>query len=93
MSAAYATGFFANMASFAFASDHLVDLIPCDTVAALVIAAAARAYSAATAAAAAKVYHAASAESYPLQATHVVNDILAPFWSAHPPPLRLPLTG
>ena len=91
MSAAYATGFFANMASFAFASDHLVDLIPCDTVAALVIAAAARAYSAATAAAAAKVYHAASAVSHPLPVWYG-TELMAKFWSANPPAFRLPFT-
>lgn len=94
--AAYAAGFFTSTSSFAFGSDHILDLIPCDTVAALVIAAAAAAVAEADSAGAAaptaaRVYHSASSESYPLTAAYAVNE-MEPFWSANPPPLRLPVT-
>lgn len=91
----YAAGFFSNVSSMAFASDYIMDLIPCDTVAALVIASAAAAAAEADsdmAGTAAKLYHAASAESYPLPVWYTVSQ-MAMFWSANPPPLRLPLTG
>uniref|UniRef100_A0A383WIR0 Fatty acyl-CoA reductase n=1 Tax=Tetradesmus obliquus TaxID=3088 RepID=A0A383WIR0_TETOB len=73
---AYAMGFCQGLGSMAYGSDQVLDLIPCDTVAALVICAAAAAAAdtaADTAQAAAAgtsgattVYHASSSASHPL---------------------------
>lgn len=47
--AGYALGFFQGSASVAYGADHILDLIPCDAVASLVITAAAAASAAAAA--------------------------------------------
>uniref|UniRef100_A0A383WJS7 Fatty acyl-CoA reductase n=1 Tax=Tetradesmus obliquus TaxID=3088 RepID=A0A383WJS7_TETOB len=98
---AYAMGFFQGLGSVAYGSDQRLDLIPCDTVAALVICAAAAATAAAAAdtgkAAAAggsgatTVYHASSSASHPLPIADGFG-YMAEYWAANPPPLRLPLT-
>lgn len=91
--AGYAAGFFHSISSMAYASDYLLDLIPCDTVAALVIAAAAAAAAEAgpSAPADAKIYHAASAHSHPLTVGYAVQEA-AKFWTVNPPPMRLPFS-
>eukprot|EP00775_Hariotina_reticulata_P007405 gene7405-7614_t len=93
----YAAGFFQGVNSIAYRSDYMMDLIPVDTVAALVIAGgayAAAAHStpaAVTAARPTTIFHAASAQSHPLTLRFVL-ETSAKFWSANPPPLVLPLT-
>lgn len=90
-SAAYAMGFFRDLSSVAFASDAIIDLIPVDTTAALVIAAAAAAAAAngPYTGSSARVYHAASAASYPERAPAFFEK-LHDFWTANPPPFKLP---
>lgn len=83
-------GFFHDINSVAFASDAIVDVIPVDTTAALVVAAAAGAtahgpYHGGRA----RVYHAASAASYPHRAPSFFK-MLHDFWNANPPPFKLP---
>ena len=90
--AAYGMGFFHNIGSVAFASDAILDIIPVDVTAALVLAAAAAAaahgpYGTGRA----HVYHAASAASYPEGAPSFFKKLHA-FWSANPPPFKLPFT-
>lgn len=64
--AAYCAGFFHSLDSFAIASDALIDVIPADVVADLIIAAgAAAAAHGPYAGDAARVYHACSAGSHP----------------------------
>eukprot|EP00878_Enallax_costatus_P009179 GHUV01009596.1.p1 GENE.GHUV01009596.1~~GHUV01009596.1.p1 ORF type:complete len:597 (+),score=150.72 GHUV01009596.1:329-2119(+) len=84
----YAAGFFPTKSSMAFASDYILDIIPADVVAALVITAAAAAAEAGTSTTA-KVYHAASAVSHPLPVWYG-TELMARFWSANSPPFRLP---
>jgi hypothetical protein len=80
----------------AYGSDTILDLIPCDTVAALVIVAAAAAaadteQAAGGASLATTIYHASSSASYPLPIADGFG-YMADYWGANPPPLRLPLT-
>jgi hypothetical protein len=79
----------------AYGSDQILDLIPCDTVAALVIAAAAAAAAdteqAAGGSSTTTIYHASSSASYPLPIADGFG-YLADYWSANKTPLRLPLT-
>jgi len=83
-------GLFHNISSVAFSSDAILDIIPVDTTAALVItAAAAAAAHGPYAGDAARVYHAASAASYPEGAPAFFKELNA-FWSANPPPFKLP---
>jgi hypothetical protein len=84
-------GFFHDISSVAFASDAIVDVIPVDTTAYLVVAAAAAAsvhgpYGHGHA----RVYHAASAASYPEGAPSFFKK-LHDFWTANPPSFKLPL--
>uniref|UniRef100_A0A383W7V3 Fatty acyl-CoA reductase n=1 Tax=Tetradesmus obliquus TaxID=3088 RepID=A0A383W7V3_TETOB len=111
---AYGAGFFHSISSMAYASDYLLDLIPCDTVgdsfdlrlpdylldlipcdtvAALINAAAAAGAADAGPAAApgVTIYHAASAAVYPLHMAKAIG-AMAEFWTANPPPLRLPFS-
>lgn len=93
--AGYALGFFQGTAGVAYASDMIIDLIPCDTVAQMVIAAAAAAacsYGSAAADQAATIYHACSSESHPLPLPQAF-DALHMFWTRNPACLCLPLTG
>eukprot|EP00879_Flechtneria_rotunda_P002618 GHRR01002820.1.p1 GENE.GHRR01002820.1~~GHRR01002820.1.p1 ORF type:complete len:370 (+),score=99.23 GHRR01002820.1:161-1270(+) len=89
----YSLGFYHSINGVAFASDYILDLIPCDVVAALVItaAAAAVAETGPNASSSAKVYHAASAHSHPLMMSYSFSK-MSEFWQANPPPLRLPFT-
>ncbi|WIA32702.1 hypothetical protein OEZ86_005888 [Tetradesmus obliquus] len=101
--ASYAMGFCQGLGSMAYGSDQVLDLIPCDTVAALVICAAAAAAAAADTAAdtaqaaaagtsgATTVYHASSSASHPLPIADAFS-YMAEYWTANPPPLCLPLT-
>eukprot|EP00878_Enallax_costatus_P001418 GHUV01001568.1.p1 GENE.GHUV01001568.1~~GHUV01001568.1.p1 ORF type:complete len:569 (+),score=137.92 GHUV01001568.1:356-2062(+) len=88
----YAAGFFSHITSVAYGSDYIMDLIPADVVAALVLAAAAAGLvSSSSGTPALAIYHAASAESHPCP-LKLVFDIMGKFWEKNPPPLRLPLT-
>jgi hypothetical protein len=83
-------GFFNDIDSVAFASDAIVDIIPVDTTAYLVVAAAAAAsahgpYRHGHA----RVYHAASAASNPEGAPSFFKK-LHDFWTANPPSFKLP---
>jgi hypothetical protein len=87
---AYGLGFFHDSSSIGFSSDAVIDIIACDTVAMLLIAAVAGA----TAHGpwdngAARVYHACSAESHP-ESSISFFEYLHTFWSANPPPFKLP---
>jgi hypothetical protein len=91
--AGYAVGFFQGVFSVAFGSDYIMDIIPCDVVAAVTIAAAAKA-SAVCGTPAAKqvpIYHACSAHCHPLT-LGMVFDANSKFWRDNPPPLTLPGT-
>lgn len=99
---AYAMGFCQGLGSMVYGSDQVLDLIPCDTVAALVICAGAAAAAADTAADTAQaaaagtsgattVYHASSSASHPLPIADAFS-YMAEYWTANPPPLCLPLT-
>jgi hypothetical protein len=71
-----------------------MDLIPADTVGAVVVAAGAAALeSSGTAQASSKlaIYHAASGHSYPCPLPYVL-DVVGRFWEVNPPPLLLPLS-
>jgi hypothetical protein len=85
--AAYALGFFQGRTSLAYNSDTFLDLIPADTVAALVIAAAANAASSPDVA----IYHATSSGSHPLPIGYAL-DRMRRFWKKNPPPIKLPFT-
>lgn len=90
----YALGFFQGLRSVAYPSDTILDLIPADVVAALVItagAAAAAIYGSVAADRSAVIFHAASAESHPLTISHCFREMQR-FWRANPPPLCLPAT-
>lgn len=90
MCAAYGVGLFHDIGSVAFASDAILDLIPVDLTAALVIAsAAAAAVHGPYAGNRARVYHSASAASYPEGAPSFFKNLNS-FWSANPPPFKLP---
>jgi hypothetical protein len=102
--AAYAMGFFQGLSSVAYGSDQILDLIPCDTVAALVIAAAAaaaadtqlslatsKAGSSSSSSGTTTIYHASSSASHPMPIADGFS-YMADYWTANPPPLRLPLT-
>jgi len=86
-------GFFQGVFSVAFGSDYIMDIIPCDVVASLTIAAAAKAASVHGSAAANEVpiYHACSGHCHPLPLSNVF-DANSKFWQANPPPLTLPGT-
>jgi hypothetical protein len=86
-------GFFQGLSSVAYGSDQVVDLIPCDTVAALIITAAAAGTEQQTAecSSTTTIYHAASSASYPLPIADAFA-YMADYWEANPPPLRLPAT-
>jgi hypothetical protein len=76
----------------AYGSDTFLDLIPADTVASLVIAAAAAAsatYGSPSADSGAVIFHAASSQSYPLTIS-MAFERMGIFWKANPPPLCLP---
>lgn len=91
----YAVGFFAHITSVAYGSDYIMDLIPADVVAALVLTTAAAGLvdssSGQVAARPVAIYHAASAQSHPCPLTLVFN-IISKFWELNPPPLVLPAT-
>lgn len=90
----YALGFFQGVRSVAYGSDTILDLIPADVVAALVItagAAAAATSGHSSADIAAVIFHAASAESNPLTIKRSFQE-MGRFWRANPPPLCLPAT-
>lgn len=98
--AAYALGFFQGSSSVAFGADHILDLIPGDTVASLVVTAGAAA-AAATAAGSTcvpgqqngstTIYHAASSGSYPLSVVPAFS-YMHSYFKDNPAPLRLPFT-
>lgn len=87
MFAAYALGFFQGRKSLAYNSDTFLDLIPADSVAALVIAAAADTATSPTVA----IYHATSSGSHPLLIGYAL-DRMRRFWKDNPPPIKLPFT-
>jgi hypothetical protein len=91
--AGYAAGFFPGAFAVAFGSDYHMDIIPCDVVAAVTIAAAAKSSAAhgSTAADEVPIYHACSAHSHPLPLGEVFS-CAAKFWTDNPPPLCLPAT-
>jgi hypothetical protein len=91
--AGYAVGFFQGVFSIAYGSDYIMDIIPCDVVAAVTIAAAAKAASAHNSPAAQEVpiYHACSGHCHPVLLGSVF-DANARFWKPNPPPLVLPGT-
>ena len=70
-----------------------MDLIPCDVVAGVTLAAAAKASSLYSSAAAEEVaiYHACSAHVNPVT-LGTVFDCNARFWTRNPPPMKLPYT-
>jgi hypothetical protein len=71
-----------------------MDLIPADTVGAVVLAAGAAALESSgrpQSAANLTIYHAASGHSYPCPLPYVL-DVVSKFWEANPPPLLLPLS-
>jgi hypothetical protein len=80
----------------AYGGDQILDLIPCDTVAALVTAAAAAVaadteQAAGSSSSSTTIYHASSSASYPLPIADGFG-YLAEYWNANRTPLRLPLT-
>ena len=91
--AGYAVGFFQGVFSIAYGSDYIMDIIPCDVVASVTIAAAAKAASVRGSPAAAEVpvYHACSGHCHPVS-LGMIFDANARFWKANPPPLVLPGT-
>jgi hypothetical protein len=92
--AGFGLGFLQGMSSVAYSSDTLLDIIPADTVAHLIIsagAAAAATYGSPCADRAAVIFHAAASESNPLPIKHAF-DIMGAFWRANPPSVTLPAT-
>eukprot|EP00878_Enallax_costatus_P019662 GHUV01020746.1.p1 GENE.GHUV01020746.1~~GHUV01020746.1.p1 ORF type:complete len:334 (+),score=62.91 GHUV01020746.1:285-1286(+) len=92
---AYAFGFFQGVSGVAYSSDYICDLIPCDTVAMMIIAATAEAVqrsSRGSGAVKATIYHACASESHPYTLTQGLSDLQS-FWALNPPPLKLPATG
>lgn len=90
----YGQGFLHGVSSVAFSSDTLLDIVPADTVAHLVIsagAAAAATYGSPCADRAAVIFHAAASQSNPLSIKQAF-DIMAAFWKSNPPPQTLPAT-
>ena len=87
----YGAGFFSSIDGVAYASDAFLDLIPVDTVSSLILAAAAAAAAggAAYPGDAAKVYHAASADSFPLSIVKAYEN-LHKAWTGNACPARLP---
>lgn len=92
--AAYGMGCFHDLSMVAFASDAVIDLIPVDTTAALVVASAAAGLTHATRASSdegrARVYCAASAHSYP-QSAPSLFERANKWWTLNPSPFKLPL--
>lgn len=94
--AAYAAGFFHNLNGVAYASDPFAELVPVDTVSALIIAAAAAAVSSSggnssssSISTSAVVYHASSTCSHSARVPDVF-EMGKLFWTANPPAYRLP---
>lgn len=88
----YGIGFFHAQSGIAFSSDNILDLIPVDTTAALVIAAAScAAANGPLANGKARVFHATSAASHPRGIVEHLS-LLRDFWVANPPPFCLPFT-
>lgn len=90
----YAVGFFHGPFAVAFGSDYIMDIIPCDIVASVTLAAAAKAasqYGDAAAAARTPIYHACSAHTHTLP-LGIVFDCNSRFWPLNPAPLVLPGT-
>lgn len=92
----YAVGFFPHITSVAYGSDYIMDLIPADVVAAVVLAGAAAGVvssskKGAGGLGAVAIYHAASAHSH-TATLKLVFDIIGQFWAKNPPPFRLPGT-
>lgn len=76
----------------AFSSDTILDIIPADTAAYLIIsagAAAAATYGSLCADRSSVIFHAAASESSPL-AVRQAFEALSSFWKANPPPVTLP---
>jgi hypothetical protein len=89
--AGYAIGYFHGAMAVAYDSDYVMDLIPCDVVAALTLAVAAKAAAVAGTAEAdtVPIYHACSAHCNPCP-LGTVFDCNKRFWTRNPPPLTLP---
>eukprot|EP00878_Enallax_costatus_P007771 GHUV01008134.1.p1 GENE.GHUV01008134.1~~GHUV01008134.1.p1 ORF type:complete len:416 (+),score=108.71 GHUV01008134.1:316-1563(+) len=90
----YAVGFFPHITSVAYGSDYIMDLIPADVVAAIVLTAAAAGLVSSSRGGGSKepaIYHAASAHSHPCH-LKLVFDVISKFWYLNPPPLCLPAT-
>lgn len=92
--AGYGWGFLQGARSVAHASDTILDVIPADTAASLIIAAGAAAtatYSSPCADRAAVIFHAAASASNPLPIRQAF-EVMGAFWRANPPPVALPAT-
>lgn len=89
--AGYGMGFMHSQSGIAFSSDHLLDAIPADTTAALLIAAvAAGAHRGPCSRGGARVFHACSTVSHPCSmVSHLQH--FQDFWTANPLPFTLPL--
>lgn len=94
----YAVGFFPHITSVAYGSDYIMDLIPADVVAAVLVTAAAAGLVSSSRSSSGiggpqhvAIYHAASADSYPCP-LKLVFDVISKFWQVNPPPLALPVT-